>query len=136
MPERELQITQFLCSRDMDSVDVGANVGDYSKEMAPNSRKVYAFEPVQKLFEALSKSRFAKRYGMIVYPYALSDKNGEAVMYIPRFINRFNKSYPLNAMASLNESLDVYFSQNSKGYLGENKVSVETRTLDSFNLET
>lgn len=135
MLEREIQLIPYLCDREKDSVDAGANIGGHTKEMIPYSNKVLAFEPIQKLYESFSKSRYAKTHDVIIFPYALSDTNGSATLYIPRFINRFNTKYSLNAMASLNKSLDVYFSQHSSGYMGSDAVTVETRTLDSFNLD-
>ena len=135
MPEREIPLIPYLCDRERDSVDAGANLGEYTKEMIPHSNKVLAFEPLQRLYESFSKSRYAKTHDVMIFPYALSDKNGCASLYIPRFVNRFKTNYPLNAMASLNRSLDVYFAQHSPGYMGSDAISVETRTLDSFALD-
>ena len=135
MLEHEITLIPYLCDRKKDSVDAGANLGGYTKEMVPYSNKVLAFEPIRKLYESFSKTRFARTHNVMVFPYALSDTNGCATLYIPRFVNRFKTNYPLNAMASLNKSLDVYFSQHSPGYLGSDAVSVETRTLDSFSLD-
>ncbi len=135
MQEREIQYIPYLCNPKNDSIDVGANLGMYTREMTPYSNKVIAFEPIQKLCESFLKSKFAATHNVIIFPYALSDKNGYATLYIPRFINRFRTNYSLNAMASLNNSLDVYFNQYSPRYVGSEAVSVETRTLDSFNLD-
>ncbi|EKD53582.1 MAG: hypothetical protein ACD_61C00010G0011 [uncultured bacterium] len=135
MPEREIPLIPYLCDRKKDSVDAGANLGGYTKEMVPYSNKVLAFEPIRKLYESFSKTRFARTHNVMVFPYALSDTNGCATLYIPRFVNRFKTNYPLNAMASLNRTLDVYFTQHCRGYMGSDAVSVETRTLDSFALD-
>lgn len=135
MLEREIQLIPCLCDLEKDSIDAGANIGEYAKEMVPYSNKVFAFEPIRKLYESFSRSRFAITHDVMIFPYALSDINGSTTLYIPRFVNRFKTNYSLNAMASLNKSLDVYFTQHSPGYMGSDAVSVETRTLDSFNLD-
>jgi len=135
MLEREIKLIPYLCNHGRDSVDAGASTGVYTKEMALFSNRVLAFEPIQKLYESFSKSKFLSTHNVMIFPCALSDTNGYATLYIPRFVNRFKTNYSLNAMASFNKSLDVYFTQHSPGYMGSDAVSVQTRTLDSFNLD-
>ena len=43
--EIELHIIRFLCDRDLVSIDVGANKGNYTLEMSKHSKKVLCFEP-------------------------------------------------------------------------------------------
>ncbi len=78
--ERELRLLRHLCLRDRDAVDVGANVGSYVHFMRRYARRVYAFEPVPWLAEALAE-KFAPR--VVVRNIALSRESGTAVLRIP-----------------------------------------------------
>jgi len=78
--ERELRLLRHLCMRDRDAIDVGANVGTYIHFMKRHARRVYAFEPVPWLAEALVR-KFAPR--VVVRPIALSREAGTAVLRIP-----------------------------------------------------
>ncbi len=134
MAEREIDFLQTLCKPEMDSVDAGAYEGVYTKEAARLSNMVFAFEPVPQRYQQLTTRRFVKNKNVVVYPYALSDSNGQKMLYVPRLLNRFHKEYPLHAMASTSGSYDSYYKQ-SRGYLREEKITVESRTLDSFQQE-
>ena len=64
------------------SIDIGANKGDYSKEIITNTNSfVIAFEPMKKSFLKLKK--FEKKFSNKIkcYNIALSDKNGENIIY-------------------------------------------------------
>lgn len=111
------------------TADVGANKGEYTKEMSLYSKNVYAFEPIPKLYFALSRKRFLKK-NVYLYQTALSDTEQIKDLHIPIFKSRFHKNYSLDAMASI-DSHDF----NSKMYVGENVIQVETRTLDSFQFD-
>ncbi len=78
--ERELHLLRHLCARDRDAIDVGANEGSYVHFMKRYARRVYAFEPVPWLAEALTH-KFAPR--VVVRNIALSRESGTAVLRIP-----------------------------------------------------
>ena len=52
--EVELHLLEFLCQRDKDAIDVGANDGSYVHYLRRHARKVIAFEPMPSLAPAPS----------------------------------------------------------------------------------
>jgi FkbM family methyltransferase len=63
--------------------DVGANTGMYSlvaKSLRPQSR-VYAFEPVRRIFEKLQYNQKLNNYDTTCLEYAASNANGTATIY-------------------------------------------------------
>lgn len=64
-------------------LDIGANTGIYSlisKSVNPSS-KVYAFEPVKRVYEKLCDNNTLNNYDISCFELAASDKDGEAVIY-------------------------------------------------------
>ncbi len=78
--EIEMRLVDILCRRGEDAIDVGANCGGYVHFMQRNARRVVAFEPVPEFVELL-RGKFGNK--VIVEPIALSDRAGEAELYIP-----------------------------------------------------
>lgn len=74
-----------LCRRSQVIFDIGANTGLYAlvaKSLRPEA-KVYAFEPVQRVFEKLQANNRLNNYDIHCVCAAISDKNGTAVFYDP-----------------------------------------------------
>jgi FkbM family methyltransferase len=72
-----------LCSDSKTIIDVGANTGIYSlvaKAANPDS-KVYGFEPVKRVFEKYQKNCDLNHFDVKCLDYALSNFDGEAVIY-------------------------------------------------------
>ena len=65
--------------------DVGANAGIVSAFVSTTmpTVKVYAFEPNPDIFKSIS-SLFLKQSRVKVYPFALSDRNADVVLTIPK----------------------------------------------------
>jgi FkbM family methyltransferase len=78
--EVELHLLEFLCSRDKDAIDVGANDGSYVHYLRRHSRKVIAFEPMPSLADAL---RVKFRHGVDIRSIALSDRAGTVELHMP-----------------------------------------------------
>lgn len=68
-------------------LDIGANLGVYSLRMANYMRRgnIYSFEPIPRIRNLFSRSVFLNGYTdrIAIYPYALSDKEGEATLSVP-----------------------------------------------------
>lgn len=68
-------------------LDIGANLGVYSLRFASYTRgdQIYAFEPIPKIRNLLSRSIFLNGFSdrISLLPYAVADVNGEAVLSIP-----------------------------------------------------
>ena len=99
--------------------DVGANFGYYSLLVSRYSgakAAVYAFEPLRRNFEMLKQNRELNDYENIsMFNVALSDKNGMTEFVAP-----------------LDNNLGRGHLANECGELSEEKIVVETVTLDSF----
>jgi len=78
--EVELHLLEFLCQRDKDAIDVGANDGSYVHYLRRHARRVIAFEPMPSLADAL---RVKFRQGVDVRSIALSDRSGTAELHMP-----------------------------------------------------
>lgn len=57
-------------------IDIGANIGNYSKELLNNNCKVIAFEPLSRCNENLSIIKNENKDNFSFYELALSNKNG------------------------------------------------------------
>lgn len=112
--ERELRLVRHLCQRERDAVDVGAHEGSYVHFMKRYARRVYAFEPVPSLAEALAW-KFAPR--VVVRNIALSRESGTAILRIPLI-----GGAPLTGLASLNDG--------AGGTTAVTEIAVQTRPLD------
>ncbi len=78
--EVELHLLEYLCRRDADSIDVGANDGSYVYYMRPHSRHIVAYEPMPALARALSR-KFPRN--VTVETLALSDAPGTVELRMP-----------------------------------------------------
>ena len=73
--ERELSYLGRIVPADAVTVDVGANCGLYTRELARLSRQVHAFEPSQEMARLLRVDRIHESDRLKV---ALSDHDGDA----------------------------------------------------------
>jgi FkbM family methyltransferase len=78
--EVEMHLLEFLCRRDRDAIDIGANYGSYVHFMRRYARHVFAYEPMPGLALALRR-KF--RGDVTVEAVALSDSTGGAVLRMP-----------------------------------------------------
>jgi FkbM family methyltransferase len=78
--EVELHLLEFLCSRDKDAIDVGANDGSYVHYLRRYARRVIGFEPMPSLADAL-RAKF--RHGVDIRSIALSDRAGTVELHMP-----------------------------------------------------
>lgn len=72
-----------LCKSSTVVLDIGANTGLYAlvaKTLNPNAQ-VYAFEPVKRVYEKLQANIQLNNYDIRAYECAVSDQNGNAVIY-------------------------------------------------------
>ena len=78
--ERELLYLNKLVPRGSITVDVGANCGLYTRELAKLSRHVHAFEPSRQMATLLRRTSATN---VQVHEIACSDRNGAADLFIP-----------------------------------------------------
>lgn len=78
--EIELRLLKFLCRREADAIDVGADEGTYVHHMRPHVRHVIAYEPLPRSAYAL-RAKFGR--GVSVEALALSDRKGSTELRVP-----------------------------------------------------
>ncbi len=78
--EVELHLLEFLCQRDRDAIDVGANDGSYVHYLRRHARRVIAFEPMP-AFTRILRRKFWR--GVVVESVALSDAAGMVSLCTP-----------------------------------------------------
>ena len=72
-----------LCKDSPVILDIGANTGVYAlvaKTINPNA-KVFAFEPVNRVYDKLQENIALNSYDIVAIKKAVSDKSGTAVIY-------------------------------------------------------
>src|SRR5205823_3824712 len=91
--ERELSYLDKVIPDDAVTVDVGANCGLYTRQLARLSRQVHAFEPSHQMARLLRRT---SARNVSIHEIALSDHNGDAELFIPQSDNG-----PVYGLASL-----------------------------------
>lgn len=78
--EIEMHLVEFLCRRNQDAIDVGANYGGYVHFMRRYAKRVVAFEPIPEFVQVLQR-KFGN--ALDIRPIALSNITGSAKLSIP-----------------------------------------------------
>jgi FkbM family methyltransferase len=78
--EVELHLLEFLCRRDADALDIGANDGCYVHYLKRHARRVFAYEPMPGLVRGL-REKFP--HDVVIEPIALSDRAGTVELHMP-----------------------------------------------------
>lgn len=118
--EREsLKLWIKLCESSDVIIDIGANTGIYSliaKAISPRS-KVYAFEPVARVFKKLNDNIGLNSFDIVSIERAVSNYNGMATI----FDSTFEHTYSVTVNKNLSDpGVEVV------------EAKIETVTLDSF----
>lgn len=129
--EVELHLLEFLCRRDADAIDIGANDGSYVHYLRRHARKVIAFEPMPALARAL-RDKFPGN-DVSVEQVALSDREGTVELHMPvvdgvvvtgcsTISSEASETYPASrAIEVPMDRLDAVY----KGRVGFIKIDVE-----------
>jgi FkbM family methyltransferase len=104
------------------ALDVGANIGIFSRAFAGRFRKVVAFEPIPGIRECLERNVPAN---VTVQPYAVSDQPGRLIMrqVVKSSGGSFIANHPDIAVPSKRE------------LSGPRAIPVDVRTIDSFGFD-
>jgi FkbM family methyltransferase len=83
--EVELHILPFMCTPDLDAIDVGANDGSYIHFTKRYARRVHAYEPIPWLAEDLSRKfrQDIQRRKVFIHNMGLSSSSGTTVLRMP-----------------------------------------------------
>ena len=79
--ERELEYLHRVIPKGAVTVDVGANCGLYTRQLARLSKQVHAFEPSRQMADLLRRTSATN---VSIHEVALSDRNGDAELFIPQ----------------------------------------------------
>lgn len=95
--EPELNILKYLVEDGNYVIDIGANIGVYTKnlsELVGKSGKVIAMEPIPLTYKVLeSNIKYYKLDNVIPFNLAVSDKDGFVRMLIPKSVNNIDNYY-------------------------------------------
>lgn len=91
--EIELSFLKRFIREESVTVDVGANCGLYTRELARLSRCVHAFEPSRQMADLLRRTSAPN---VNVHEVALSDHSGEAALFVPE-----GEQGPVHGLASI-----------------------------------
>ncbi|WP_395078657.1 FkbM family methyltransferase [Gracilimonas sp.] len=80
----DLLVAKELVSKESTFIDIGENVGLYTRFLSPEVSKVFSFEPVPFTFDILSNNmeRF-KLDNVELHQVAISNSNGESIIEVP-----------------------------------------------------
>jgi FkbM family methyltransferase len=112
-----------LCSKSKVIFDIGANTGIYSliaQTLNPDA-EIYAFEPMERVFEKLKKNIALNNFTIIPVRKAISDKDGMATIY------------PTNAEHTYSVTVNKNLSSPETSVIA---TRIETVSLNSFIRET
>lgn len=115
MNEIEQLFLDILCEPGKTAVDIGANIGDYTKLLLRNNNFVFAYEPIPELYEKL-KSDF--KMNAVIKNLAMSDCVGKSLINIPIIDNQ--PCYPLASCC-----------QDYKTRYPTKTIEINTTTLDN-----
>lgn len=121
--ELEMRIVSNLVPRGCTVIDVGANLGLYSEIFARNASKVIAVEPQPKLAAYL---REVLPPHVEVVQTALSYKNGETQLRIPKFSN--TRIGSMDALATIENANTL----DDLKKIGDELVTVQIQMLDDI----
>jgi FkbM family methyltransferase len=96
--EIELNYLKSIIPSNSATIDVGANRGLYTRELARCSRRVYAFEPAKQMADLLRRTSAAN---VVVHEIAVSDRDGVATLSVP-----LSGDEAVHSLASIEERLD------------------------------
>jgi FkbM family methyltransferase len=116
--EPEINLLPTLCRPDAQSIDIGANIGLYSYFLLPHSSAVLAFEPLPQMQKRLRRMLGDR---ITIYPVALSDRDGECEIRLPRGWPYWATIEPINPLALA-------------AHKPVERITVPTRRLDSYEL--
>tara|TARA_B100000941_G_C28470416_1_gene536086 strand:+ start:53 stop:877 length:825 start_codon:yes stop_codon:yes gene_type:complete len=115
-------------------LDIGANIGNYSKYVLENSNyNIISFEPLKYSFSKLKKLQKVYKNRFICFNLALSDKIGKTeIFYSKKNQHWANLDYEVNKITLLKDnkkksicqrsSLDIFYQKNRNIFKGKIKL--------------
>jgi FkbM family methyltransferase len=135
--KESLKLWLKLCEKADVIFDLGANTGIYSlvaKTIRPES-KVFAFEPVQRIFSKLKENIVLNKFDIVAVEKAVSDKDGTAIIYDTSSEHVYSVTVNKNMSSSDTKvteieirtiTMDTFIRENNIQKLDLIKIDVET----------
>lgn len=139
--EVSISLWIVLCKASNCIMDIGANTGIYAliaKTVNPSS-KVYAFEPVKRVYDKLKSNVKLNKYDIICEEFAVSSYDGRGIIYDQNTEHIYSVSVNKNIMPSsvnviktgINTiSLETYIKNKSIPEVDLIKIDVETHEAE------
>ena len=102
-------------------LDIGASTGSFSLLSKFHRANILAFEPAPNTYKCLVRNIQLNNLNVETFPFALSNKNGRALLKLPVIKKRRR-----DGIACIG---------TPKRFAVREEVSIETRTIDSLNLK-
>jgi len=122
--EAEFKIIKHLVSNGSNVIDIGANIGDYSKllsDLVGINGRVFSVEPIPLTFEILSSNmKKLKLKNVVLINCAISDSNGYARMEVPLY--KTSRGENFYQARIVEENVNSSFK----------RIEVQSRILDSL----
>ena len=113
-------------------LDIGANTGIYSLGLRANFQYVFAFEPNPNAADELARlKRLNKAWNVFIEHCALSDENGQAMLYLDPHVELTGSADTLLQVFEYKPSVTPKMQQT---YVGKQGIMVETRMVDDLNI--
>lgn len=139
--KNSLNIWIELCSKSNVIFDIGANTGIYSlvAKTLNSSSKVYAFEPVDRVFQKLVYNNEINSYDIFCIKKAVSNSVGSAKIYDKDTEHTYsvtvNKDLSDNTETSIEveietTTIDTFIKENNINHIDLLKIDVETHEVE------
>ena len=110
------------------AIDIGANIGLWSKDLSEYFDNIVCFEPNKKCIECLEKNINKKK--SVIYNHALGSVNTQMDLYTPSFSG--GSSFINNTRIGTDQDGSKIYGEFSKN---TSKQKTIIKTLDSFNFQ-
>ena len=128
--ENEIDLLKKFIIPETDSIDVGVYRGVYSYEMSKYSKIVHSFEPNPVIFKHINDNLKKISKNIVLYNYALSDKNGTLELKVPIRNKKYDKDnfeeYYLMGRATVHEKNEFQDYENFK---------INSKRIDDINFK-
>ena len=136
----EVYFLQMVCSEKPKlCIDIGANVGNYSKYLLENSlTKIIAFEPMPKSFKKLQYLKKKYKDRLIIFNVGVGDKQTNKTLYYDennlQWANFNNEVNKIDYLRNNNKRINCKI--NKLDNLLKKKIKVKNRKIDLIKIDT
>lgn len=121
----------------MTYIDIGANIGQhsmYAASIVGENGKIYAYEPIPKIYEQLLASSKVNKYDTIInaYNYALGEKDSKELLNVSKDIGG---SSLVNNTGDTEEKIEVIIKKGNDDLFNLSKIDMVKIDVEGYELE-